>query len=35
MDKKVSVIIPTLAKNPLTLKSLPDDVEVIISDLEN
>lgn len=30
--KKESVIIPTLAKNPLTLKSLPDDVEVIISD---
>ena len=30
--KKESVIIPTLAENPLTLKSLPDDVEVIISD---
>jgi GT2 family glycosyltransferase len=30
--KKKSVIIPTLAKNPLTLKSIPDDVEVIISD---
>jgi|LGVF01.2.fsa_nt_gb GT2 family glycosyltransferase len=32
MDEKVSVIIPTLSKDPVTLKSLPNSVDVIISD---
>lgn len=32
MDKKISVIIPSLSKNPITLNSLPNNVEVIISD---
>lgn len=32
MEKDVTVVIPTLSEEPATLKSVPDDVEVIISD---